>query len=171
MTFDWLEPLAHAATVVAVLFLVPQLIGARAAKHRDFENLYVQRYWNLMDNFEGDAWTEALGDDQQSADKARVNAYLHLCEDELDLRRNGFVSTKTWDIWADGIGSQCRLAPYTRALDAMNPNELPTLRHFLATGEDPLKMFWWRKWWTGLGLLGRKKAPKAKPTSGRKTAH
>lgn len=47
MTLDWLEALAHAATVVAVLFLVPQLIGARAAKQRDFEKLYVQRYWNF----------------------------------------------------------------------------------------------------------------------------
>jgi hypothetical protein len=167
MTWNWFETLAHAATVVAVLFVVPQLIGARAAKHRDFENLYVQRYWNLMDNFEGDARTEASTDDHQSADKVRVNAYLHLCEDELDLRRNAFVSTKTWEIWADGINSQCRLAPYTRALDVMNANELPALRHFLATGEDPLKMFWLRKWWTGIGFVGRKKAPKAVPAGGK----
>ncbi|MFJ5960481.1 hypothetical protein [Pseudarthrobacter oxydans] len=48
----------------------------------------------------------------------------------------------------------------------MGTNELPALRHFLATGGDPLKMFWLRKWWTGIGILGRKKALKVATAGG-----
>lgn len=54
--WKWVEIGAQFATIVtalAVFLALLQLIHGRAAKHRDIENLYVQRYWNLMDRFEG----------------------------------------------------------------------------------------------------------------------
>lgn len=157
--WEWLEVTSKffsIATFVAVFFAVSQLIASRVAKHRDFENLYVQRYWNLMDRFEGNPWTASSVDDLDGSDKSRVTAYLQLCEDELDLRRNGFISTKTWGIWADGMMSQCARPAYKEALNAMEPAELPALREFLENGnEDPLKMNWFRKWWTGIGNTPR----------------
>lgn len=92
--WEWANVVAQFATVFAVLFAIFQLIGARAAKPRDFENLYVQRYWNLMDGFLGDPWTAASIRQLPKKDRSKVLAYLQLCEDELDLRRNGFVSTR-----------------------------------------------------------------------------
>lgn len=59
---EWTAIVAQLVTPIAVLFAIFQLIGARAANHRDFENLYVQRYWNLMDSFEGDPWRPAQFD-------------------------------------------------------------------------------------------------------------
>lgn len=157
--WEWANVVAQVATVVAVAFAILQLIGARAAKHRDFENLYVQRYWNLMDRFEGNPWTASSVDDLKNGDKSRVTAYLQLCEDELDLRRNGFISTKTWGIWADGMKSQCARRAYMGALAEMDSAELPALRDFLENGNaDPLEMNWFRKWWTGIGIIGRKPA-------------
>lgn len=157
--WEWANVVAQIATVVAVGAAFLQLIGARAAKHRDFENLYVQRYWNLMDRFEGNPWTATSVDDLVESDRSRISAYLQLCEDELDLRRNGFISTKTWGIWVDGMKSQCAWPAYENALNAMELTELPALRDFLDNGNhDPLKMNWFVKWWTGIGNTGRKAA-------------
>lgn len=36
-------------TAVAVVSAVLQLVGSRTQRHREFENLYVQRYWQLLD--------------------------------------------------------------------------------------------------------------------------
>ncbi|WP_018773950.1 hypothetical protein [Arthrobacter sp. 131MFCol6.1] len=157
--WEWADVIGQFATVIAVGAAFLQLIGARAAKHRDFENLYVQRYWNLMDRFDGNPWTASSIDDLVDSDRSRVSAYLQLCEDELDLRRNGFISTKTWGIWVDGMKSQCARPAYKEALNSMEPGELPALRDFIDNGnEDPLSMNWFRKWWTGIGNEGRKQA-------------
>lgn len=154
--WEWANVIAQFATMVAVFFAVLQLIGARAAKHRDFENLYVQRYWNLMDDFQGDPWTASSLRRLSRGDRSKVMAYLQLCEDELDLRRNAFVSTKTWGIWADGMTSQCSRPVYADALRSLPKHELPALRTFLRTFDDPLRMHPIRKWWTGIGNKGRK---------------
>lgn len=160
--WEWVEIGAQFATIVtalAVFLALLQLTQGRTAKHRDFENLYVQRYWNLMDSFEGNPWTATSVDDLIERDRSRVSAYLQLCEDELDLRRNGFISTKTWEIWADGMKSQCARPAYKDALNAMELSELPALRDFIAnSNEDPLKMNWFLRWWTGIGNSGRKQA-------------
>lgn len=157
--WEWVNITSQVATVIAVGAAFLQLIGARAAKHRDFENLYVQRYWNLMDRFEGNPWTATSVDDLIESDRSRVSAYLQLCEDELDLRRNGFISTKTWGIWVDGMKSQCARPAYKDALNAIDENELPALRDFIDNENlDPLKMNWFLKWWTGIGIKDRKRA-------------
>lgn len=154
--WEWANVIAQFATMFAVVFAILQLIGARAAKHRDFENLYVQRYWNLMDGFRGNPWTAMSIRQLPRRDRSRVMAYLQLCEDELDLRRNGFVSTKTWGIWSDGMTSQCSLPAYADAIRNLPKEELPALRIFLRTYDDPLKMHPIRKWWTGIGNKSRK---------------
>lgn len=162
--WEWAGVVAQLATPVALIFAALQLIGARAAKHRDFENLYVQRYWNLMDAFEGNPWTVTSVDDLEKRDQSRISAYLQLCEDELDLRRNGFISTKTWGIWVDGMKSQCDLPAYRDALNRMDSAELPALRDFLDNKKyDPLNMNRFLKWWTGIGNTSRK--PVSKRTS------
>jgi hypothetical protein len=166
--WEWADVIGQFATVVAVGAAFLQLIGARAAKHRDFENLYVQRYWNLMDRFEGNPWTATSVDDLIESDRSRVSAYLQLCEDELDLRRNGFISTKTWGIWVDGMKSQCARPAYKDALNAVDIAELPALRDFLENGnDDPLKMSRFLKWWTGIGNTARKPARSRQTTIAR----
>ncbi|MCP1412910.1 hypothetical protein [Paenarthrobacter sp. A20] len=148
---------AQLFTVVALILALMQLIGARAAKHRDFENLYVERYWNLMDSFRGDPWAAPSRLKLPKEDRAKIIFYLQLCEDELDLRRNGFISTKTWDLWATGMISQCARPAYADSIRFLPSDELPALRYFLQTRKDPLKMSVIRKWWTGIGFKGPKR--------------
>ncbi|NHW47116.1 hypothetical protein HAV21_09455 [Paenarthrobacter sp. MSM-2-10-13] len=149
--WEWAQIIANLATVIAVTFAIIQLIGARAAKHRDFENLYVQRFWALMDNSQRSQ--RGLVKTLRGEDRT-IRSYLELCEDELDLRRNGFISTKTLSMWADGMIKQCSQSPYKEAMKSLGPSELPALQLFLLTQKDPLKMSWIRKWWTGIGIRG-----------------
>ena len=155
---DWTGLATQIATLGAVLFAGLQVVGARAAKHRDFENLYVQRFWNLMDGFEFDPWTAGSVDDLSPKDRSRLTAYFQLCEDEIDLRRNGFISTKTWEIWVDGINSQCHRPAFRDALKSIPADELPSLRDLLEKSADPLDIIWIQKWWTGIGFMSRKQA-------------
>lgn len=43
-------------------------------------------------------------------------AYLRLSEDELDLRKQGFITDRTWAIWSEGIRAQLRAPIYGDAL-------------------------------------------------------
>lgn len=82
----------------------------------------------------------------------------------FDLRRNGFISTKTWEIWVDGIRGLCERPAFKDALSNIPADELPSLRDLLETGTDPLDMNWIQKWWTGIGFVGRKNAPSTRRT-------
>jgi len=41
-------------------------------------------------------------------DNKSIRSYILLCEDELEMRKNGYVSDNTYDLWADGIKGQFR---------------------------------------------------------------
>lgn len=159
--WEWLEITSKffsIATFVAVFFAVSQLIASRVAKHRDFENLYVQRYWNIMDGFADDPLeAEALGD-LDPADQTRIKSYLQLCEDEIDLRENGFITTKTWGIWSSGMIFQCAQPAFSESLSKLADEKLPSLRRYIAQDiqEDPLENGRIYKWWTGIGNVPRK---------------
>jgi hypothetical protein len=159
--WEWLdvtEKFFSILTSLALVFALLQLTQGRAAKHRDFENIYAQRYWALMDTIEGDPWQATSLLELSTKDRRRMTAYLQLCEDELDLRRNGYITTKTWGIWADGMRSQCDRPAYRECLAReFGQNNLPALREFLDApsdlihSSDPLKMSRMAKWWTGIG--------------------
>ena len=83
-------------------------------------------------------------------DTRTVIAYLRLCEDEIDLRQQGFVSDQTWKIWAWGILEQMKHTPYEKQLNMMAVDELTSLRKFLVDREDPLEWGWLKRWWSGL---------------------
>jgi hypothetical protein len=45
---DWAD-IGAIVTAVAVVFAVFQVVTARTQRHREFENMYVQRYWQILD--------------------------------------------------------------------------------------------------------------------------
>ena len=83
---------------------------------RSFEMFYVERYWFLMDKMRG----IGLEPDDASRDRARASlaeAYLALCEDELDLRARGWITRQTSNIWAEGMRVQLAVEPFRSAYD------------------------------------------------------
>ena len=134
----WTE-VVSTLTLVAVVAAVVQLRLHNQQMHRDFEGMYVQRYWALMDRRSSSFQVEGR---PSTSDAAVIHAYLQLCEDELDLRRVGRITDSTWVEWARWIREQCDSAGYVEALDAAPADNWPRLREHLASqgaGSDPVE--------------------------------
>ena len=103
-----IQDVASVATAVGVLLAAVSLQQARRQRKRDFEDFYVRRYWKLMDRLSLDAMKGSLSGDAQERrkDERAIRAYFLLCEDELDLRHDRWIGTRTWNLWREGIESQ-----------------------------------------------------------------
>ena len=135
----------QAATALAIVFAAWQLLSHSRQMHRDFEMLYVQRYWQLMDRRSARLVNRGIA---KSRDREVIRAYLQLCEDEVDLRRTGRVTDSTWVFWSVATLRQCRERAYAEELRTAPPGLYRGLRAVLA-GEgrrDPLVRNWlWRR--------------------------
>ncbi|WP_027862123.1 hypothetical protein [Marmoricola sp. URHB0036] len=101
------------AAMIGVLAAVFQLRQVRKQRKREFEDLFVQRYWSIMDRLS----TSALESVPHSGairdeDRRAVIAYFRLSEDELDLRARNWISRDAWELWRDGIATQLRRWPF-----------------------------------------------------------
>lgn len=134
-----------ALTFLTIGVAAIQLIFHSRQMHREFENLYVARYWELMDRRSRSFVVDRIPTEK---DRPIIRAYLQLSEDEIDLRRLGRVTDNTWRFWADAILEQCSTAGYREELELAPATDYPNVRHLIETsGEvDPLSAKWgWRK--------------------------
>lgn len=93
---------------VAVIGVLGGLMGLRHSRRqrtRVFEQHFVDRYWRLMDQLSLRALRGSPDGEPDEQDERLVRAYFRLCEDELDLRSQGWVSDSTWAVWAQGCTS------------------------------------------------------------------
>lgn len=109
--------------LVAVTGLFFGLRSAARARLRDLENVYFERYWDVIDKLDHRALTaqHPKGCSHRPADLDDVAGvaiirtasvlYLRLCEDELRLRQSGLVSADTWRSWAKGMSLQLQAWP------------------------------------------------------------
>ncbi|WP_426516749.1 hypothetical protein ACPPVQ_18785 [Diaminobutyricibacter sp. McL0618] len=128
--------LASVVTALAVVFAVGQLRVARQQSHRDFENLYVRRYWDLLDQFSDQATLDKDLSSWGSDDLTIALNYIRLCEDEVDMRRLGRITNSTWAFWGPAI-SQAMTEPAYVALRIAHPAQFASLREFLSSRHDP----------------------------------
>ena len=133
---DWAN-IATIVTAVAIFFALLSLIGDRRQRHREFENLYVQRYWAILDRQSAD-FRLGVKDKIGKSDRALALDYLRLCEDELELRKLGLVTKQTWNSWAEGIKNGIN-NPLCRELMDERPLELTFLRKFARDHNDPYR--------------------------------
>lgn len=136
-------------TAAAAIFAGFQLLAARTQRHRDFENLYVQRYWQILDRMPDRLYLNHEIPAPDSDERRLAVAYLRLCEDEVDLRKQGYITDRTWAIWSDGILAQLQGTVYVNVL-AEHPDLLPSLTQFVQTGKDPLPWNLFARWRAGL---------------------
>ncbi|MGH3244740.1 MAG: hypothetical protein ACRDOI_00780 [Trebonia sp.] len=94
--------------VVAVVGVIGALFSLRQsyrARLRQFEEKYVQRYWAILDALSLAALS--LSELPSSPEDERViRQYILLCEDELQVRKAGYISDATYTEWADGMIGQ-----------------------------------------------------------------
>ncbi len=151
-------------TAVGVLGVVMGLRQSYLERLQQFEGNYVQRYWKILDELSLDALKGSCPDPLSERDNKSIRSYILLCEDELEMRKNGYVSDNTYDLWADGIKGQFRQRMFKEIWkqvkeEAGNNKTFPYehLNQLLdeknTSTYDPLKMARWRRWIRGLASL------------------
>ncbi|MGP5523684.1 hypothetical protein ACTXM3_10360 [Glutamicibacter arilaitensis] len=150
---EWVDFSISFFTVVGVILIFFQIVGERSARHREFENMYVQRYWSITERLPS---AFVIGRTDYELDELQTIAmrdYVSLCEDELDLRKRGFITDRTWAVWRTGIsaiGSDPRIR---EVVDSFGENRLDLLRTMIDHDQsdfDPNTMRRFSKWWKGL---------------------
>jgi hypothetical protein len=91
--------------IIGVAGLLFSLRQAYRARLRQFEEKYVERYWFILDGLSLAALSisDQLPDHD---DEKTIRKYIFLCEDELQMRKNGYISDETYYEWADGMLEQ-----------------------------------------------------------------
>ena len=98
--------IALIVTAVGVLGVVLGLRQNYRERLRQFETKYVERYWKILDKLSIEALSGYCPDKITEDDNKAIRGYILLCEDELEMRENGYIADNTYKLWADGIQSQ-----------------------------------------------------------------
>lgn len=93
-----LAEIAICATAVGVIAAVFGLRQSYRERLRQFEAMYVQRYWSILDRLSLDALGSSADACPGHADEKAIRAYLLLCEDELEVRARGYIADDTYKI-------------------------------------------------------------------------
>src|SRR5580658_3991181 len=101
-----LTDIALIVTAAGVLAAVFSLRQSNRERLRQFEAMYVQRYWSVLDQLSLDALAGSTKEPPSEADLKAIRAYLFLCEDELEMRGRGYIADSTYKIWADAALAQ-----------------------------------------------------------------
>jgi hypothetical protein len=94
--------------VVAVFGLLGLLFSLRQsyrARLRQFEEKYVERYWSILDELSLEALSLSDSDPDRNDERA-IRRYILLCEDELQMRKSGYISDSTYEEWVAGMRDQ-----------------------------------------------------------------
>ncbi|MEQ4611613.1 hypothetical protein ABMX48_37445 [Streptomyces cavourensis] len=127
---------AFGTGVIALCALFHSSRVAAKARVKTIEDAYIARYWQILERFPSCALVGEEKADGAACDGEELRAvrlYLRLCEDELELRELGWVSTETWEQWRLGIRAQLNQWPvadeWTRIRDGQRaPTQFTLLR-------------------------------------------
>lgn len=133
MTIDVWSLVLQVATLLAVVVAAWQLLFHSRQMHREFEAMYIARYWELMDR-RSTRWV--ISGRQTREDCVVAKSYLQLCEDEIDCRRIGRVTDNTWAFWREAIISQTAGQPYRAVLQSSDAGDYPRLRELISVGSE-----------------------------------
>ena len=102
--------------IIGVVGLLFSLRQAYRARLRQFEEKYVERYWSILDSLSLAALSisDQLPDHD---DEMTIRKYIFLCEDELQMRKNGYISDETYYEWADGMLDQLKQPMFKEVWD------------------------------------------------------
>lgn len=99
------------ALIVTAVGVIGGVLGLRQSyreRLRQFESRYVERYWQILDRLSLAALSGKCPDSIADNDNRAIRSYLILCEDELEMRMNGYIADHTYKLWADGIINQLK---------------------------------------------------------------
>lgn len=154
---EWLAAGFAGVALFAVLAAVGQLRLHNRQLHRELENQYLQRFWNLWD---ARSRKFKRTDKVKDAGSTWIRDYLTLSNDQVELRERGRVTDDTWDFWARDLAGFCFAYPQ---LAREAKDNYAALGKLLSDTQikravddrrvavyDPLKWSAWKRWRQGL---------------------
>jgi hypothetical protein len=122
------------AALAAVIVVGVQIRLQRTQLHRDLENMYVARYWSIMDQLaESDLLPPEEGSNRRTI---AIRSYLRLSEDECDLRAANRVTDDTWWEWLAGMRTQLAEPGFREALESAPADQFVNLRKLVTSDLD-----------------------------------
>ena len=154
-----LADIALIATAVGVLAAVFGLRQSNRERLRQFEAMYVQRYWSILDQLSLDALAGSTKHPPSEADLKAIRAYLFLCEDELEMRGRGYIADTTYKIWTDAAVTQLQQPMFQAVWEQVLKESTFPYKHLHALcsqpeSYDPLPVGFVRRWLRGLAGIG-----------------
>jgi hypothetical protein len=156
---------ADIALFITAAGLIGALFGLRQnyrQRMRQFEEMYVQRYWTIIDRCSLAAMSSNPQSQLTESDEKAIRAYIRLCEDELEVRAEGWISDNAYRIWALSIRMLMKLPMFVQVWQRVNKQSVFPYQHLgkLLTADDdamydPCPMGFLRRWLHGLaGIHG-----------------
>ena len=154
-----LADIALIATAVGVLAAVFGLRQSNRERLRQFEAMYVQRYWSILDQLSLDALAGSTKEPPSEADLKAIRAYLFLCEDELEIRGRRYIADTTYKIWTDAAVTQLQQPMFRAVWEQVLKESTFPYKHLQALcsqpeSYDPLAAGFMRRWLRGLAGIG-----------------
>ncbi|MFE6768076.1 hypothetical protein ACFVFD_03760 [Streptomyces fimicarius] len=110
-----MEWLSLIITLVAALTASAIAIWqARTQRVRQVEDVYVARYWSLLDRLSVHTFRGLDGYTPCEEEELAIRLYFRLSEDQAALRAQSWVSDDTWRDWSGAISAQMSRAPFDR---------------------------------------------------------
>lgn len=127
---------------------------ARTQRVRLVEDVYVARYWSLLDRLDPRTLRGLDGNDLGKEEELAIRLYFRLSEDQADLRAQSWVSDDTWRDWSGAISSQMSRSPFSRLWEETREDSaagrdysFTHLRQLSQNADyDPRPTSPWRRW-------------------------
>ena len=152
---------AYIALIITGVGVIGALIALRQnyrQRLRQFEEMYVQRYWAISDRLSlATMSSNAPGGQVDESDEKAIRAYIRLCEDEMEVRAEGWISDTTYAIWARAICIQMKMPGFAQVWQRVREESIFPYTHLerlLNSCEgklyDPCQMRIWHRRLHGL---------------------
>jgi hypothetical protein len=146
-------------TAAGVLGVAYGLRQSYRQRLRQFEAMYIQRYWDLLDRFSLELLIGSSAGQISVDDEKAIRSYFFLCEDELEMRAKKCIADSTYSAWVEGIVEQLKQPMFKDVLTRLRKEDAfpyKYLNNLLERGKtyDPCGVLWWRRWLQGLAGPG-----------------
>ena len=147
--------IALVVTAIGVLGVVYGLWQNYRQRLHQFEELYVQRYWDLLDKFSLEVLKGSSVEPIAANDERAIRSYFFLCEDELEMRAKDYISDSTYATWVAAILEQMKQPMFGEVLSQLRKEDAfpyEYLNQLLDKGKsyDPCQMPRLGRWLRGL---------------------
>lgn len=153
--YEALDVALSALSLATLAFVLVQVVSHSRQMHHDFEAMYLQRFWSIMERTSMHVDFGVSPRWLARRDRRVIKDYLELSNDQVALRRLGRITDDTWRMWAPDIVAFTSQRAVALTLRRSSPLAYVDLRALLdnATTDsawDPCSMGAARRWIRGL---------------------